>query len=126
MSIPADRLGPVFAAAEEKILNAFGADHYEILRNVPTKDNRGGETMVESVVETGRCMLQVVNRIGFEGANAGPIVQGTTPYRAMLPGVTTLRDTDVLRVNGREFDVVSIVRGGAVGVGATVELEEVS
>jgi hypothetical protein len=126
MSVPADRLGPVFAAAEEKIKAATWVDHYEILRDVPVKDNRGGETMTESVVESDRCLLQVVNRVGAESAGGSPIIQGITPYRAKLPSTTVLKDTDRLRINGRKFDVVSIARGGLMAVGTDVELEEVS
>jgi hypothetical protein len=123
MSVPADRLTAVFDNAEATLLRNLGADTYRIIRTTEVTDLEGGETTTETYLETGgRCLLQRGGTRGVEGAN-GSVVFATADFVAQLPSSTVVTERDVLEVNGREFQVISVKPSGNVGVFTTVELE---
>jgi len=113
------------AVAQGRVIAAgFRPDPYEVLRTVATPDGQGGSTEVESVVEAGGCLLTAggtrPEEVAFAeraGAQA-PFVARNMPHQS---GVTA---RDVLRIAGRRFEVVGVLRTGATSVTVTAICEE--
>lgn len=121
----ADDLTARFATLRAKVAENFHPDAYEVVRvGDPVPDGIGGSIDPEpEVVETGRCRLQLSGRQGTENVQ-GVVVVATSPYTADLPIDSVVEETDTLRVNGREFEVISVGRGGGFDLFTAVGLEE--
>jgi hypothetical protein len=74
-------------------------------------------------VESGRCSLDVTGLQGSEAIRGG-VPTATSTYTAELPIDSVIDEKDTLRINGRDFEVVSVARGGAYEIFTTVGLEE--
>ena len=80
----ADDIAAIFAEARPVMEDTFFPDTYELLGDVETDDAYGGRTVVEAVVEAGRCALDIANTQGGEGAPRD-VTTATGPYVADLP-----------------------------------------
>jgi hypothetical protein len=120
----ADEIAAVLQTeAAPALVEAFHADDYALVRRTPTRDQYGGSTFTETTVETGRCRLTVANRLGGERIS-GDRVLAISLYIAQLPKSTVARETDLLRVNGRTFEITDIKTGGDFDLFAEAALEE--
>lgn len=119
----ADDLTPVWAEMRAVLADAFHADTYEVIATTEVPDGYGGTTTTEEVVETGRCVLDLSGRLGSEAIRGG-VPTATSTYTAELPIDSVVDETDTLRINGREFAVISVARGGLHEIFTTVGLEE--
>lgn len=125
MSIGAIGRAALGAVAIGKRLVADAAtDAYDILRAVSTDDGEGGSTAVESVAESGRCILTAGATRPEERAIADQ--QGSTvPYvvRA-LRWDSVITAQDVVRINGRRFEVLGVLRPESMRAAITAICEE--
>lgn len=120
---PADDNAAIFREEAAPIIaEQFHADEYEIVRVERVSDGYGGWTETETVVEAGRCFLDT-SGAGREVVG-GSVVEAISPYTAELPYDSAVSETDTLVINGRPFDITSVVRGGEFGMFAEVTLEE--
>jgi hypothetical protein len=101
-----------------------GADAYQVIRPVRTNDDAGGWTEADSVVESGECFL-IPGATRPEEKAIADRAQSTTPYvlRA-LPFNTILTADDTVRIAGREFSVLGVLRAEAANVAVTAVAEE--
>src|SRR5690606_10668339 len=109
------------AEAAPIIAEQFHADEYELVRVERVSDGYGGWTETETVVESGRCFLDT-SGAGREVVG-GSVVEAISPYTAELPYDSAVSETDTLVINGRPFDITSVVRGGDFAVFTEVWLE---
>lgn len=98
-------------------------DDYEITRTTTVPDGSGGTTETDAVVESGRCSLEVTQQRGTEAPAGGGVVVSIATYTALLPIDSVLTAADTLTINGREFDVIDVKRGGALESFAEATLE---
>lgn len=67
----------------------------------------------EDVTEPESGICQLVSNGPGPGDTQDAVIVGLTPYRVKIPAATTLdAATDLLVINGREFLVESVARGG--------------
>ena len=123
----ADDLDAVWAEVAPILADSFHSDTYVISRMVMTSDGRGGERPsttppTYTTVETNKCELRAAKNQGMEYVS-GQRVTGKADYYADLPLSTVLKDTDTLTVNGRDFSVLAVKRGGDWSTSVLVELE---
>lgn len=117
----ADDLAPAFAEAVTIGAESFYANHYEIVRTGTTWSGSGG-TETETVVETGRCLLTVANRLGSEAQSAGQVLTHPS-YTAEWLTAGTVTPSDTLRIDGtRTFNITDLKRDDHV---TYADLEEV-
>jgi len=119
----ADDVAAAFAEARPLLAGAFHADTYQVVRDVATADGYGGSTIVSSTLESGRCSLNVSQRMGGEGISAGQVLP-LSLYTAELPITSIVAESDRLTINGRPFSVTDVKRGGLTDLFTVVELEE--
>lgn len=108
-------------------------DTYEITRTTTVPDGSGGTTTTETVVESltvgddfpnrGRCSLEVAQHRGTEAPAGGGVVVSIATYTALLPIETVLAAADTLTINGRDFAVIDVKRGGELDAFAEATLE---
>lgn len=119
----ADDLTAVWASVRPVFAENFHADTYAVVRTTSTPDGSGGTTETGAVVETGRCALDVANRLGGERMSGGTVM-AVSIYVAELPVDSIVAETDTLRVNGRTFAITDVKRGGNHDLFTEVTLEE--
>ena len=113
----AERFAAKMQRLAPRIADRFHADYYELLDNDETEDEFGGRTVVETVIESGRCWLKVAGTQGTEGA-PWDIVTTTGPYVATLPLDTIaeahhrIRITAAITGETREFAITAPPRRG--------------
>lgn len=118
----ADDLTQVWDAARPVFAESFHADTYELIRAVRVPDGYGGSTTEPQVVESGRCALDVSNRLGDERVTGG-VVTATANYTAELPIDADVKPDDTLRINGRTFEITDVGTGGHHALFTVVSLE---
>jgi hypothetical protein len=118
----ADRIAAKVEALRPRYEDVAMPDWCEVVRPVQTADGRGGHTAVPTVVEQTRCVLSVSQRSGTEGIASDQLV-GITVYTCDLPFSTLLTEDDTLRINGRDFAVVSVGWEEGFAIGKTALLE---
>lgn len=125
----ADDIAQAFADVRPVFESSFLADSYELLGDVVTEDAYGGRTVEEGVVESGRCLLDVANTLGGEGA-ARDVATATGPYVADLPIDTIATAQHRIRITAagtgetREFAITEPPkRGGGFEVFTRLMLE---
>jgi len=117
----ADELAPVFAEAAIIVADAVYANRYEVMRPGTTWSGSGG-TSTETVVETGRCLLAVANRLGSEAQSAGQVLTHPS-YTAEWLTVGIVTSSNTLRIDGvRTFNITDLKRDDHV---TYADLEEV-
>lgn len=136
----ADELTAVWDSVRPIFAESFHADTYEVIRMVETADGSGGYTQTPEVIESGRCALNVANRLGGERLS-GDVIVPVTAYQAELPVNSDVRESDTLRINavdygaglygtgayndpGRVFAIVDVKQGGHWELFTICELEE--
>ena len=119
----ADRIAARFQAARPIFAEKFHADSYEVTRTVRIPDGSGGSTTTESVVESGRCSLDVARFRGSERPGGGDVVTSIAAYTVELPIDTALTAADTLTINGRAFNVIDVKRGGEAALFAEATVE---
>jgi hypothetical protein len=104
-------------------------DDYVLLRkpDTATKDTRGNRTNATAtdfdVIEAGKGRLRREGLQPFEGIRADRL-SSTVTLSFDLPLDTLATAKDLLRVNGREFQITGVIREGALGMVTTAKLEE--
>lgn len=111
-----EEAAPIFA-------EHFHADRYELVEVVTTDDGWGGSTTEETVVESGRCALDMTSMKGGETVR-DDIGLVETAYTAELPRTSIATPSHTLKINGRTFDVVDVKRDGNFGMFTMVACEE--
>ena len=119
----ADELTGKFAMLRAKIAENFHPDHYEVVATDVVPDGSGGTIPTTETVETGRCRLDLTGRLGSEGPR-GDVITATSMYTAELPYESAVTEEDTLVINGREFAVIDVKRGGEHELFTVCELEE--
>ena len=119
---PADEIAEAFQDAAPEFAANFHPDTYDVVRMETVPDGSGGTTKEPVTVESGRCRLDVTTR-GAERAS-GALIVAVSSYEAELPRSIDLKATDTLVVNGREFAVIDIRRGGELDMFTIAGLEE--
>lgn len=101
-----------------------GADTYEVLTVAPTGDGAGGWTVAEAVAESGECIL-VAGNLRPEERIFAERLGAVTPYVLRdLPWDTTLASDHIVRVAGRRFAVLGVLRNEAANAAVTAICEE--
>lgn len=124
-----DRLATKIAAKfrdvlAPKIAEAFHADEYVVLVATMVSDGYGGRTVVwEDGSETGFCSLMPQGSSGGLKL-ASDLVVSESGYKLEILGDSMLTTKNRVRVNGREFDVTEVVRGGRMDGFTVAILEE--
>ena len=116
----ADDLAAVVAGLRPLYEDVAMPDWCEVIRPVTGSGFNAATT--EQVVEVTRCALGVSERSGIE-RTSGDRLTGITIYTCDLPWSSIVRDTDTLRVNGREFAVTSVGFAEGFEIGRTALLE---
>jgi hypothetical protein len=99
-------------------------DTYAVVRTLSTSDSAGGGTDTPGVVESGGCVLTAGATRPDERAIADR-AQSSSPYVLRnLPWNTILTARDTVVVSGRTFEVLGVLRTGAVNVAVTAVCEE--
>lgn len=104
-------------------------DDYVLLRKpaVVTRDSRNNPTNATAadfdVVEAGKGRLRREGLQPFEGIRADRLTS-TVTLSFDFPLDTQATAKDVLRVNGRDFQITGVTREGALGMVVTGKLEE--
>lgn len=114
------------AAALRPVAAEFraGGDAYEVLAVAATGDEAGGWTEAESVVEAGTCIL-VAGNLRPEERVIAERQGAVAPYALRaLPWDTTLTERRIVRVAGRRFEVLGVLRAEAANAAATAICEE--
>lgn len=119
---PADEIAQAFQDAAPEFAENFHPDTYDVIRMMSVPDGSGGSTTQPVAIESGRCRLDVTTR-GAERAS-GALIVAVSSYEAELPRSVDLTATDTLVVNGREFAVIDIRRGGELDMFTIAGLEE--
>lgn len=114
-----------FDEARPILADAFHSADYEIVRMVEVDDGYGGRITTPETVESGKCSLDPNTSIGTEGAS-GPLTLSVSGYRVEMPKETTLTASDTLYVNGRRFNVISVLRGDDLDIFPVANVEEAS
>lgn len=116
-------LAPIIAQGR-RIAADFRFDTYEVRRTTGVDDGEGGETPTTTTVESGGCVLTAGATRPEERAIADQ-AGSTTPYVVRnLPYNTALTAEDEVRINGRVFAVLGVLRSEAINVAVTAVLEE--
>jgi hypothetical protein len=116
-------IGAAIAGVREMYVADLMPDTCQIERGtIPVSDGAGGSTNAPNVVATHVCKLSVAQRLGTEAGTDH--VSAASGYVARLPLDADVRATDTLLVNGREFAVTGVKRGGQWATSLLVELEE--
>lgn len=114
-----------FDEARPVLADAFHSADYEIVRMVEADDGYGGRTTTPKTVETGKCSLDPSTSAGVEGAS-GPLTLSVSDYRVEMPKITVLTASDTLYVNGRKFNVTTVLRGDDLDIFPVANVEEAS
>lgn len=104
-------------------------DPYVLLRkpDTATVDTRGNRTNATAtdfdVIEAGIGRLRREGLQPFEGIRADRL-SSTVTLSMDLPLDTGATAKDLLQVDGREFQIIGVIREGALGMVTTAKLEE--
>lgn len=100
------------------------ADTYEVRRTTGVDDGEGGETPTTTTVENGGCLLTAGATRPEERAIADQ-AGSTTPYVVRnIRYDSILTAQDELRINGRVFQVLGVLRNEAARVAVTAVCQE--
>jgi hypothetical protein len=111
-------------AIGRQVAAQYRPDVYEVRRTTTVDDGEGGETPTTITVESGGCVLTAGATRPAEIAIADQ-AGSTTPYVARnLPYNTVLTAEDELRINGRIFQVLGVLRAEATNVAVTAVCQE--
>lgn len=102
----------------------YRPDTYEVRRTTGVDDGEGGEVPTTTTVESGGCVLTAGARQPTEQAIADA-AGSTVPYIVRnIRYDTVLTAQDDLRINGRVFQVLGVLRNEAARVAVTAVCQE--
>lgn len=104
-----------------------GADTYEILRGSNrTPDGAGGYTETPIVAESGGCILTAGATRPLEQIEADKVA-GSVPYFVRnMPAESSVTAQDTIRIGGRIFEVVGVLKPVAALVAITAVCQELT
>lgn len=116
-----DRLAETIAAkfrdvAGPKIAAAFHADDYEIYRVDKVRNQYGELVDTPVLVESGTCLLQRSQTQGGERVIDAVVLTQSDYTVEISDPESVLSTSNVLKVNGRTFDVIDVQREGKAGM----------
>lgn len=120
----ADRIAAKFASVRPKFAGAFHADAYDLVRPTEVSDGRGGSTVTQAVVETGRCALMPSQAQGREGLS-GDQVESTYRQAVELPATTVATAEDAITINGIAYRIIAVMAPGRHDLFPVADLERV-
>lgn len=107
-----------------RIAADFRFDTYEVRRTTGVDDGEGGEVPTTTTIESGGCVLTAGARQPSEQAVADA-AGSTVPYIVRnIRYDTVLTAQDDLRINGRVFQVLGVLRNEAARVAVTAVCQE--
>jgi head-tail adaptor len=111
-------------AIGRQVAAQYRPDTYEVRRTVETDDGEGGSTPVTTTVESGGCVLTAGVIRPAEQAVASA-AGATVAYTVRnLPYTTVLTAEDELRISGRTFQVLGVLRSEVTNVAVTAVCQE--
>lgn len=111
-------------AIGKQIVADAATDAYDLLRTTTVDDGEGGGTDTEAVAESGYCIL-TAGATRPEEKSLADQRGATVPYvLRLLPWDSTITAADVVRIAGRRFEVLGVLKPNTMRAALTAICEE--
>lgn len=111
-------------AIGRQVAAQFRVDTYDVIRPARTPDDAGGWTETPGVVESGGCVLTAGATRPDERAIAERS-QSASPYVIRnIRHDTILKASDTVKIAGRTFEILGVLRAEGANVAVTAVAEE--